>query len=266
MRQLTLFIIGAVALTLLSCGGEETRRTAHIKGMEMDSVVADSTLHLDAASASPACHIRLSMQYVKEGKHADAINDTLIRCGILAPDYFSLGDKRVTMKEAADSFVARYMAEYKEEYGALYRQDRGHASSYDCRFLLNTLTREGADGVLNYIANITYYGGGAHDIRQTIVKNFRVKDGHLLSLDDLFDADDWRDKLKAIIVDKLCDQMDAKNLKELSDQGVFSDGQAYVTDNFLLDEGTVTFIYGEDEIAPHDAGEIRVRVKLSEVE
>ena len=36
-------------------------------------------------------------------------------------------------------------------------------------------------------------------------------------------------------------------------------------DNFLVEDGQITFIYNESEIAPHAKGEIRITLKDSEL-
>ena len=44
-----------------------------------------------------------------------------------------------------------------------------------------------------------------------------------------------------------------------------ADGEVYLSENFILGKDDITFIYGEDEIAPHAVGEIRVKVDLDDL-
>lgn len=262
MRKTWFLCIGAL-LMMAACGSKEEQRTAQIDGITFDSIVIDSTATLSSEANAPRCHIRLSLQYAK-GENAGKLNNALARAEILTPDYFSIGTEKLSIHEMADSFVRRYMAEYIEDYGQLYRQDRKHASSYNNDYVVSTRTREGADGILNYIADINFFGGGEHPIRQTLVKNFRIKDGKELRLTDLF-VPGYEKRLTDLIVEELCDQRDADDMQELQQQGIFIDGRTYVPDNFIINNGDITFIYCEDEIARHDIGEIRVRIKNSKL-
>ena len=59
--------------------------------------------------------------------------------------------------------------------------------------------------------------------------------------------------------------MKVKTIDELRDKGVFDGIDVYATDNFIMGEKNMTFIYVEDEIAPHSMGEIRVVLDYGEL-
>lgn len=253
-KSIVLLLTSAI---LSACGGGNGQ-TAKFSGMEFDSIVVDSTVALSHSNGSPTCHVSLSVQYAK-GEKAELINDTLLRSGILTPDYLSLGNEKLTVKQAVDSFMNRFVYDYLHDYGDLYRADTKHASSYNCSYIVKTRTCNGAKNILNYIATIQTYAGGAHEIKQTIARNFDVKTGQMLQLDNLFitGADS---QLEDIIVAEMADDFDVNGLEGLQEKGVFVDGQVYVPDNFIYGDDDITFIYCEDEIAPHSIGEIRVKI------
>lgn len=89
----------------------------------------DSTVFLTEDTAGPRCHISLCLTYAK-GKNAEYINDSIIRSGVLCPDYFSITPHKISVPEAADSFMTRYLNDYKVDYGSLYKADKTHGSSY----------------------------------------------------------------------------------------------------------------------------------------
>ncbi|MCI6619127.1 MAG: RsiV family protein, partial [Prevotella sp.] len=111
--------------------------------------------------------------------------------------------------------------------------------------------------VLNYIASISTYGGGAYPILQTIAKNFDLKTGRLIHLEDVF-VPGYEQPLKDRITEAACKKFKVKDLEELKKAYIFADGNVYVPDNFILTEDDITFIYCEDEVAPHAVGEIRL--------
>lgn len=258
-KSIVLLLTSAI---LSACGGGNGQ-TAKFSGMEFDSIVVDSTVALSHSKGSPTCHVSLSVQFAK-GEKAELINDTLLRSGIFTPDYLSLGNEKLTVKQAVDSFMNRFVYDYLHDYGDLYRADTNHASSYNCSYIVKTRTCNGAKNILNYIATIQTYAGGAHEIKQTIARNFDVKTGQMLQLDDLFitGADS---QLEDIIVAEMADDFDVNDLEGLQEKGVFVDGQVYVPDNFIYGDDDITFIYCEDEIAPHSIGEIRVKINIDDL-
>ncbi len=262
-----IWMLWALALLLMaSCHGGDSQHTARIDGMEFDSIVADTTIRLVADDGqSPTCHIRLNIQYAKGGKEAEALNDSLIHGGLLVPDYLALGKDRLSMQTAIDSFIKRSAADYLKDYAPLYRQDKEHAGSYMCEYVVNTSTRNGRDNVVNYIAETYMYGGGAHGTHQTIARNINPKTGHMLQLSDVF-VPGYEQGLSNKIVEGICRIFDAENLDQLREQVIFEGVTPYPTDNFVLGKDDITFIYVEDEIAPHAAGEISVSIAYSDLD
>jgi len=257
-------MIYAALIVLMATGcSHNGNETAKMDDIEFDSVTVDSTCSLTDAKDAPTCKISLCIQYAK-GNKAQMINDTLLRSGILTPDYLSLSHEKITMKEAVDSFVNRYIADYKQDYGQLYREDHEHGASYNCIYKVKTHTENGGNGILNYIASISSYGGGAHGIDQTLVKNFNVKTGHLIGLNDIF-VPGYEQDLKDLIIKKMTEKFNVKDLDGLKKQYIFADNNVYISENFILKDDSITFIYCEDEIAPHAVGEIRIGIDKSEI-
>jgi hypothetical protein len=109
------------------------------------------------------------------------------------------------------------------------------------------------------------YGGGEHSVTSTIAKNIEVNTGKVITAADVF-AEGFEQPLADLIVKKLCKLQDVKTLKELQEKGFFVDIEPYASDNFILGDGEITFIYVDSEIAPHEAGEIRVTLNDDELE
>ena len=253
MRKLLGIVIAIVTVAGCKSNGN---RTTGADGIAFDSIVIDSTFRLGGTPDAPACEVSLSLLYAK-GEKADIINDTLLRSGILIPEYFSLSGEHLSFKAAADSFTSTYIADYRRDYGALYREDKQHAASYNCRYVVRTQTQVSGDNVLNYIASVSTYGGGAYPVMQTIAKNFDLKTGRLIRLTNVF-VPGYEEPLKDMIEEAACKKFKMKDLEELKKAYIFADGNVYVPDNFIMTENEITFIYCEDEVAPHAVGEIRL--------
>ena len=260
MKKGCIFLLAGL-LMLVACG--KKKGVVRVAGYEIDSVVVDTTASLVQSAGAPTCQLSLHLHYLKDAK-AQALNDTLLRAGILLPDYFSLSKEKLTVKALVDSFVGRYLEEYIREYAPLYRADQDHASAYNVEYRVHSRFQESASGVLTQIADIYSYGGGAHGIKQTLALNIDTDKGTIVRLADLF-AEDSEQQLKDKIVEQMAKNQDTKSLAGLQEKGIFADGEVYASENFILGKDDITFIYGEDEIAPHAVGEIRVKIDKDDI-
>lgn len=256
-------IIAAMAVLIMGACGQRKTSTAKVSGMVIDSIVKDTCVWLESGKKGPKCELSLNIQYIKSGKGAALINDTLLRSGILAPDYLSLSQEKIQVRAAVDSFVSRFLKDYQRDYGDLYAQDKENATSYQVEYRVKTETHS-QDDVLSYIAHIYSFAGGEHGIDQTLVRNFNIRTGRLIHLSDLF-VPGYEQGLKEMILEKMCKKYHAHDIEELNQQAIFADHHVYVPDNFLLDGDQITFIYCQDEIAPDALGEIRITFDQSEL-
>ncbi|MCR5132057.1 MAG: RsiV family protein [Prevotella sp.] len=257
MKAISLTTLGLILLTFSSCGSKN--KVSHVGGFAVDSVVLDTVVSLTSAENAPTCELKLHLHFLKEEK-ATALNDTLLRAGILTPDYFSLNKEKLSVKNLVDSFARRYLEEYLEEYAPLYRADTEHASAYNVKYFVQTHFEESADDILTNIANVYTFGGGAHGIKQTLALNIDTKKARIIRLSDLFkDANDR--KLKEVVMAQMQKDFEVESFEQLQEKGIFTNGDTYLSENFILAADEITFIYGEDEIAPHSVGEIRVKME-----
>lgn len=257
--------ISASIMAICSCDGKAGGSRTGADSISFDSIKVDTTLSLTEDTAGPRCHVKLCLTYAK-GKNADFINDSLLRSGILSPDFLSITDKHISVDEAVDSFVTKYLSDYKAFYGELYRADKSNSTSYNCEYILSSgVSQDNAD-YYTYQANVYSYMGGAHGSSITVVRNIDVKTGKIVTLRDLF-VPGYERSLGEEIVKTLCDEHGAKDLKSLSAKTTIFDGiDVYASDNFIIGKKSMTFIYSPDEIASHVTGEVRVKVDNGDIE
>lgn len=260
MRKAAVTIIFLITLLTLSCscGGKSGSFFGGKDSLTFDSLKADSTLWLTGDTTGPRCHVSLSITYAK-GKNAEIINDSIIRSGIISPDYFSLSSEKIGIREAVDSFVSRYISEYKKEYGELYKADKDNVISYNCEYEVKTSILDKSDKYLAYVADVYIYGGGAHGMSVKIVKNIDKASGKIMSLRNVF-VPGYEHELNQLILRKLYKKFDVNNLNELHEKTVFLGIDVYPSENFIIGDQSIIFIYSPDEIAFHAAGEIVVEI------
>ena len=264
IRMNKIVFIALTTLLAVSCGHKSEKTVMNAEGLDFDKITVDTIAPLLQEEGSPAAHIHLTMMYGK-GDMGKTINHAILKGGFLTPDYMGTMADGITMKQAVDSFVINYVNDYKRDYAPLYRSDREHKDSYQINYDCNTYVQHHRDGIICYIAHSNMFGGGEHSISTTLAKNIEIKSGKILSASDIF-AEGYEQPLADLIANKLCEQQDVKTLKKLQEKGFFVDIDPYVSDNFILGDGEVTFIYVDSEIAPHELGEIRITLSDDELE
>lgn len=263
MKKILYLMITALTVgTVMACGGSGSNDEAD-QELSFETIVRDTTIKLSNDPSSPQAEVHLNILYAT-GKNAETVNDSLLRSGILTPDYLSASGSKMNAVEAIDSFIIKYAADYKQDFGRLYAADKEHATSYSIQYSCNTKTDNGRKDIINYVAEVYSYAGGAHGVNMTIAKNINKETGKILKLSDVF-VPGHDQTLTEMIVEKLCKQYDAKDLKELQGKGLFVDMDPYVSENFILQDGQITFLYCDSEIAPHAMGEIKVEIDNSDL-
>jgi len=258
MKKLLYHLFTATALWgLIACGGKDVKEGGEAD-LAFDSIIKDTTVSLTNEISSPKAEIHLNIKYAT-GKNATVVNDTLLRSGILTPDYLANCQAKQGVSQALDSFLIKYIADYRNDLGRLYAMDKEHSTSYNIQYSCNTDVHSGRKDIFNYIAEVYSYAGGAHGISMTIAKNIQKETGKILKLSDVF-VPGYEQTLNDLIVEKFLKKFDVKNLKELQEKGVFVDMEPYVSENFIIKDDEISFIYCDTEIAPHAMGEITVEI------
>ena len=240
-------LIMLFALVFIACGNKEPKTVTKIGTINLDSITVDTLVLLIDEEDSPKAHIHLSMMYGK-GDECKALNNSIVHASLLTPDYMGLLGDNVSVKQAVDSFIVSFANDYRRDYAPLFRGDREHRQSYE----------------VSYIVRSDTYGGGEHSVSSTIVKNIELKSGRILKPEDFFVAG-YEQPLTELIIEELCKKEGVASLKELQGNGIFADREPYATDNFIVGDGDMTFIYVDSEIAPHEKGEITIKLTDSQL-
>lgn len=252
-----MLLLSALLLTV----GCHHRPTMREMGIVLDTLRVSSGAPLTDSLPEPSCEVDIELITLANAEYS-SLNDSLLRSGILTPEYLSLTDTTLTPREAVDSFIVRYISDYRTFFANIFL-DEGDAEAVKKSYQLTTGIEEGRDSVLCYEARITQKEGALQNT-YTICKNLDLAHCRLLTLDDVFvhGADHG---LAEAITSQLMHQTAKKTPNELHEAGFFAGTDVYPTPNFLLGDKSVTFVYVPGEIADRDKGEIRVEVKYSNV-
>lgn len=249
------FIVSAMTI----CVGCSSNTTSSVS---FEKAKVNKEVALANDGDAPSCHVVLNVDYAT-GSNAEtikAINDAIEQ------QLFDM--QGLTMQQAVDSFANQYVREYKQELTPLYLEDKEDLTKrtwYAYNYSIETETRTGRnDAVVVYLITLDYYEGGAHGINQLLVMNFDQLSGKRLTLQDVF-VPGYEAKLTELLLEKLMDMTDTKNMEELRAKNYLFSMDMFPSENFILGNDKITFIYNTYEIAPYMMGRTEIELSYDDV-
>lgn len=249
------FLVASLCLFAGCKGGDE-------KEVWFETVSVDKTAKLSNEEFSPSCSVSLKVQYAiqKTGEAAKEINEYLVE------RMFNMQD--VSVKAAAEQFAEEYVRNYQTTLIPLYNQDMNDSTKrawYDYHYIITTEAHPGNEDYIVYLATIDYYEGTTHGINEQIAMNFNKETGSHLSLSDIF-ATGYEQQLTAILLNALKEKTGSDDLAALKEKGYLHAMDMFPSENFILGEETITFIYNPYEIAPYDMGSTELIIPYNDVD
>ena len=260
IRKFMISFLGT-ALVMSVIVGCHHKPTVQELGIVLDTLRADTIAALSDSAAQPHCEVHLQLLTFADKKYAP-LNDSLLHSDILSPQYLSLGSKVFTPKEAVDSFIQRYIEDYRSFFSGIYI-DEPTVEAATIGYKVTSQVEVGSDNVLNYLANATV-DQGTISTNYTICLNLDLTRQRILHLDDIF-VHGAEKGLADAIAEQLMEQTSTKSVDALQQAGFFVNSTPYPTENFILKDNGITFVYVTSEIADRSKGEIQVEVKNSAI-
>ena len=202
------------------------------------------------------CHVHVDFTYLKENKYA-AVNDSLLRMGLLQPDYFSINNNKLTPRTAILFFVGQYIKDYMV-IAQLVHQREKDKSQLNGELTIKTELRAALDNYITALSHIAINNGNGELTKYTIVRNFDPKSGKLITLQEQF-GKDYKEKLTKEIIERIADRekLEKDDFAGLQAKGYFIGIDPYPADNFILTDDSIVFIYTPGEISQK---EVRVAI------
>ena len=238
MRNNKHYLLLLLPLLLFACKGTDE------PSLNFETITVDKTVMLSNDENSPRCqvHLKLLQPTAENGDRTQIINEALMS------RLLNKSGER-DLQTAAEKFAEDYTTSYKNTMLPLYNQDRADTTKkawYEYHYIIEATTQPGTANTLTYLATIDYYEGGAHGINQLITFNFDIATGKQITLADLF-APGYETELK------------------LKEAGYLYSMDIFPSENFILNDETITFVYNPYEIAPYAVGSIELIITYSEV-
>jgi hypothetical protein len=232
------------------------------KEVWFETISIDKTAKLSNEDLAPHCSVSLNVQYARQktGEAAKEINEYLVE------RLFNKQD--ISVEAAAQQFAEEYVQNYQATLTSLYNQDKNDTTKrawYDYHYIISTESHPGNENTIVYQATIDYYEGASHGINELITMNFDKETGRHLNLSHIF-ATGYEQQLTAVLLKALKEKTGSDDLAALKEKGYLNAMDMFPTENFILGEETITFIYNPYEIAPYNMGSTELIIPYNDVD
>lgn len=237
----TLLLLSFILLG--SCGHKSKQPKA--LSLPTAKVVVDTTARL---SDEMQCTIHVDFMYLKGEKYKVA-NDSLLKMGLLQPDYFSIRYDQLSPQKAIPEFVRRYAKEYLDIARQLRIKEKKAAQTKGALSIKTVLTA-GEDNNVIATSYIAVNGGNGDETKYVIIRNFDPNTGKVITLKDRL-GDDYEEKANKAIMEGLTDRyaLEDDDMKGLQQKGLFQGIDLYPADNYEITDDSILFIYNPGEIS-----------------
>lgn len=213
-------------------------------------------------NASPSCSFDLSLSYANGANKRinEAINKTITK--------EILGNDSLAPKAAVDSFISEYTRMYRTQTAALYKNDMKNNETnkwYSFYYTLKTDIEDGNDSIICYRSDFEKYEGGPQAYHTKRWLNFNRGNGALVTLDTILKPG-YEPVLSGLLLKKLMEKYNFKDENAMHSAGFLNNAEMYPSDNYMIKEHALVFLYNVSEIAPYTAGETELTVSLDDLE
>ena len=266
MKKCTAIIFYSALFLLFSCGEREKKAddTKSTHGIEQVSTALNvqDTIKVDekydyafSGEESPTLAVNISLPVVKLNSAAatERMESTLA---------LAVFDEQATLKEACNRFVDKRKNDFDEMHDE-YLNAKGNdmpAFFFSLYDIIEGKAQIGYKDCITYIVAHEEYNGGAHPNTYINITNFDPVSGNEITLDNIF-KEGYEEPLTAILTNQLMKEAQVSTIEELRDKGIlFFDTEMFVSNNFIPEDDSITFLYNRYEIAPYAAGEILLTI------
>ena len=230
--------------------------------VEFVTLQYDSVCPLFRNYAEPACHITLKLAVPVGAPELERTLVTLPREGALAQD--SGGTMEGMARAYLRQFIFQYLLDGKEAIDSYNGNTEEAGSWMTYEEAVQGVVTFNANGFVCYEYSIYSFAGGAHGNTQTRTCVFDLRQNRALQLADFFEPaalGQVADQIRArLMLDANC-----TTLEQLAEAGYLDPEGIGPTENFLIDNDGIIWLYDPYEIAPYSMGEIEVPLPWRDV-
>ena len=265
MKKCAEIILYSLVIAFFSCCHSETKKTKEAPREKAICVIPfeyHETYKLsEHASESPTLKFDFSLSLIEVGDSTatDNINQAI------AYTLFESADKSI--EKACEDFIALRKKEYLEllpEYINSKDNDMPAVWFYNY-YIADSEVKRGYRDYINYTIMWEEFTGGAHPNSYYAVLNFNPETGEEIVLGNIL-KEDYDEPLTEILINNLAKQLQVEDIEGIKEKGyLYQDYEMFISNNFILDNEKIVFIYNKYEIAPYAVGDIMIDVTYEEL-
>ncbi len=272
MRKIAYIVSSSLLiLTILaSCHRADDKKT-ETNSLSFDSLKVTKIYHLDNDTAKPSCHLSISFVYPKGGL---ADKDLKKLKANFISTMFDQAYADSLPEAAANAYVDYYIRSYKEDAKLFYADntvsededsDETPKSYYSYFETLINRVIFNKYNLLSFQVEQKNYKGGANSF--TSFRNYVIDlhTGEFLTEESIFNPD-YEKTLHPLLINKLLQQNNVKDISELEDLGYFGIEEIAPNHNFYIDSNGITYIFNKGESSALSLDEIRVTFSFDELQ
>ena len=160
-----------------------------------------------------------------------------------------------TLQDACNFYVAAKKELFdilRNEYHNL-KESEIPPGMMNCYCDVKGRTVEGYKGYISYIMTCEEYYGGAHPTTFNTIACFDPATGTEITLNDIF-TEGYEEPLLEMLTRKLMEDEGVSTVEGLQEKGYFGE-EMFITNNFIVGDDSLTFLYNRYEIAPYAMGD-----------
>jgi len=233
----------------------------------------ESNSHLYNKKSNPACSLKINFFYPEKSFNLSNYEkiQSLFIAGFFGEEY-----KDLQPKDAVKAYSKNYIRNYKEqlEKSGLYKKERKEAqtrgediseisSFYSYEKIIRNTILYNKGNIVSQVVNTYEYTGGAHGSSTTRGIIIDLHAGRRIEFDDVFDGNADQ-QISDLLLSNLLLARKFSDKDALYEAG-FDFDVLHLTDNFIVDDKGVTFIYDQYELGAYALGTVEIFVPYWEL-
>lgn len=264
-KTVVLFLLATVTTGCILTGSNQ----AEANKITFDSISIDKKYHLLENDSNPNCNLQVKFVFPVKYKDAEVLKQIQ---GIFTELYFGENYNKLTPSAAIEKYTQEYLDAYKDlevDYKAEIEKaktDNGQVGSWFSYYEMSSddIVFNKSD-ILCFSVYFENYTGGAHGAHSTRNHVINLKNGKLVTEDEIF-TDDYQNTLAKILIEKIAKLNNVENPKDLENVGFFSVDEIYPNGNFFVNSEGITYTFNEYEIAAYVVGQTTVFIPYNEIQ
>lgn len=239
-----LLIVFAVLLSLTACVGKGDKYAFQYVSFKHD-------LPYTQGKDEPSCKfdIHVLQAYGTDTLFAEAFNRDISE--------YLFGKDTADVRSAIISFIDSIIMVFKAENDdqiAFAKEGNYEPRAINYEYVINTnITYGNNSDIIGHFINYYQYSGGAHGGTLITCRNYRLKDGSLVTTDNYFKPG-YEERLIPVLDSLLLIEAGCNSREELDEHGYFSNEPMFVPENFEIRQDTIAFFFNQYDIAPYSTG------------